>query len=281
MPPICPTSGPAMALDPLRDPVGISELRDIVAKLERHRAAPQAPPPLPFGLPDLDAALAGGGLARGALHEIAGTGADIQHGAAAAMLAAGILARVEGKVLWVLEQHDGSAPHLFAPGLAAAGLHPDRVIYAQAGRHDALLVMEDGLRHRGLAGVVAELSGRISLTASRRLQLAAEATGVTALLLRRPGKGEAELVGANAAITRWRIAAQPSAPPIPEAPDVPGLGRAHWRLDLLRSRGGRTGSWIVEACDASGRLDMVDALADRPSAQGTRAKNTKGGRAAA
>ena len=254
--PICPTSGPVMAID---------DLRDAVAKLERHRAASSGPPPLPFGLPHLDAALANGGLARGALHEFAGTGADVQHGASAAMFVAGILARIEGKVLWVLEQHD-----LFAPGLAAAGLHPDRVIYAKAGRREALLVMEDGLRHRGLAGVVAELSGRISLTASRRLQLAAEATGVTALLLRRPSNGEADLVGANAATTRWRIAAQPSGPPIPEAPDVPGLGRAQWKLDLLRSRGGRTGSWIVEACDASGRLDMVAALADRPSAQSTR-----------
>lgn len=256
-----------MALDHSCGPMGIEELRDVVAKLERHRASSQTLPPLPFGLAGVDAALAGGGLARGALHEVAGTGADIQHGAAAAMFAAGILARIEGKVLWVLEQHD-----LFAPGLAAAGLHPDRVIYAQAGRRDALLVMEDGLRHRGLAGVVAELSERVSLSASRRLQLAAEATGVTALLLRRPGKGEAGLVGANAATTRWRIAAQPSDPPIPEAPDVPGLGRAHWRLDLLRSRGGRTGSWIVEACDASGRLDMVAALADRPSAQSTRSR---------
>lgn len=256
MRPICPTSGPAMALD---------QLRDVVARLERHRGDPHTPPPLPFGLPELDAALAGGGLARGALHEVAGTGADVQHGAASAMFAAGILARIDGKVLWVLEQ-----PDLFAPGLAAAGLHPDRVIYAQAGRRDTLLVMEDGLRHRGLAGVVAELSGRISLTASRRLQLAAEATGVTALLLRRPGNGGADLVGANAALTRWRIAAHPSGPPIPEAPEVPGLGRAQWRLDLLRSRGGRTGSWIVEACDATGRLDMVAALADRPAAQGAR-----------
>ena len=253
MHPIRPLPGPPMAL---------SDLRDLVARLERHRATPDAPPPLPFGMPDLDVALAGGGLARGALHEIAGTGADIQHGAAAAMFAAGIFARIDGKVLWVVEQGD-----IFAPGLAAAGLHPDRVIYAEAGRRETLLVMEDGLRHRGLAGVVAELSGRIGLTASRRLQLAAEASGVTALLLRRPRNGEADLVGANAAITRWRIAAQPSAPPIPEAPDIPGLGRAHWRLDLLRSRGGRTGSWIVEACDASGRLDMVAPLADRPPAE--------------
>ncbi len=245
--------------------IGLADLRDMVSRLERHRAS-AGRQTLPFGLPTIDAALPGGGLAIGALHEFAGSGADIQHGAAAAMFAAGILARLDGKVLWVLEQQD-----LFAPGLAAAGLHPDRVIYAQAGRHDSLLVMEDGLRHRGLAGVVAEVSGRISLTASRRLQLAAEASGVTALLLRRPGpscrNAEVELAGANAAMTRWRIAAEPSAPPIPEAPDIPGLGRASWRLDLLRNRGGQTGSWIVEACNAAGRLDMVAALADRPPAQ--------------
>ena len=48
-----------------------------------------------------------------------------------------------------------------------------------------LLVMEEGLRHRGLAGVVGEVSGRMTLTASRRLQLAAEASGVVAFVLRR------------------------------------------------------------------------------------------------
>ena len=244
---------------PNRPNIRITELRDAIARLERGCVPSNAPPPLPFGLPGIDAALPGGGLPLGALHEVAGYGADIQHGAASALFAAGILARMEGPVLWVLERRD-----LFAPGLAGAGLHPDRVVYAQAGRRDALLVMEEGLRHRGLAGVAAEISGRITLSASRRLQLAAEATGVTALLLRRPGRGESDLAGAVAAVTRWRIGALPSAPPIPDAPDVPGLGRVRWRLDLLRCRGGRTGSWIVEACDASGRLDMVAPLADRP-----------------
>ncbi len=141
------------------------------------------------------------------------------------------------------------------------------MVYAQAGRKNALQVMEDGLRHHGLAGVVAELSGRITLSASRRLQLAAEATGVTALLLRRPGKGSAELVGAVAAATRWRIGALPSAPPVADAPDVPGLGRARWQLELVRCRGGRTGAWIVEACDATGRLDLVAPLEDGSAAQ--------------
>ena len=124
----------------------------------------------PFGVPAIDGCLPGGGLALGALHEVASGGADIEHGAAAMLLSAGILARLPGQVLWVLER-----PDLFAPALDAVGLQADRVIYAEAGNAaTVLLTMEEGLRHAGLAGVVGELSGKLTLTASRRLQLAAE-----------------------------------------------------------------------------------------------------------
>ena len=249
-------------------PPRLDRLRATIARIER-RADAAGLPPLPFGLAPLDAALPGGGLPVNALHEAMGTGPDLQHAAAAARFAAGVLARRPGPVLWVMEQAD-----LFAPGLASAGLHPDRVIFAHAGRA-GLLVMGEGLRHRGLAGVVLELSGPLSLTASRRLHLAAEASGVMALVLRRPwhtgggraGEHDSEApAGTTAAATRWRVSALPSGPLLPHAPDVPGLGRVRWRLDLLRCRGGRTGSWDVEACDAQGRLGLVPALADGPAA---------------
>ncbi len=42
-----------------------------------------------------------------------------------------------------------------------------------------------GCVQAGLAGVVGETSARVTLTASRRLQLAAETSGVPAFLLRR------------------------------------------------------------------------------------------------
>jgi protein ImuA len=42
--------------------------------------------------------------------------------------------------------------------------------------------MEEGLRHSALAAVVGEVI-RLPLTASRRLQLAAEQSGVTALVI--------------------------------------------------------------------------------------------------
>ena len=235
----------------------LDQLRATVARLE-HGTADRV---LPFGLPDLDAVLPGGGLPRAALHEVVGSGRDVEFGAAPALFVAGILARHPGPVLWVLQQRD-----LFAPGLAAAGLHADRVIYAEAGRAALLLVMEEGLQQPGLAGVVAEVSVPVSLTASRRLHLAAQAGGALAFLLRRHHPGE----GAIAAVTRWRIGPAPSPPPLANAPRTPGLGRQLWRLELTRCRGGRTGSWMVEACDASGRLSLVSALAHGPAASASR-----------
>jgi protein ImuA len=209
-------------------------------------------------MPPIDQALPGGGLRLGALHEAASAGPDTEHAAAATLFVAGVLARLDGHVLWVLRQAD-----LFAPGLAGAGLHPDRIVFAEAGK-DVLPVMEEGLRHKGLAAVVGEPPGRISLVASRRLQLAAEQAGTMAVLLRRsPAFDDPVLNEPTAAFTRWRVAALPSPPAMPDAPDVPGFGRALWRLDLMRCRGGDPGSWTVEACDATGRLGLVPDAADR------------------
>ncbi len=242
----------------------LDQLRAAIARLERASAS-HGMAPLAFGVAALDDAMPQGGLTRAALHEVAGAGLDREHGALGARFAAGILARLAGPVLWVVGH--GALTPPFAPGLASVGLNPDRVVYAQA-RHDAtLLVMEEGLRHRGLAGVVAEFAAPLSLTASRRLQLAAEATGVMAILLHRQYRSAlSEAAGATAAATRWRIAALPSGPALPHAPDVPGLAAARWRIDLTRCRGGRTGSWIMEACDASGRLGLAAPLAHGPAA---------------
>ena len=74
---------------------------------------------LPFGIAEVDLRLPGGGLALGALHEVAGGGNGAIDGAAAALFAAGIAARTKGKVLWCIAR-----PDLFAPALAQAGLLP-------------------------------------------------------------------------------------------------------------------------------------------------------------
>ncbi|HEV2748454.1 MAG TPA: protein ImuA [Allosphingosinicella sp.] len=215
---------------------------------------------LPFGLEAIDRRLEGGGLAVAALHEIAAARPGLGDDAAATLFVAGIAARRAsgaGTVLWALAR-----PDLFAPGLEQAGLGPDRVIYAECGRDEEVLaVMEEGLRHGGLAAVVGEV-GRAALASTRRLQLAAEEGGATALMLKRWKKaGEDPLALPSSALTRWRIACAPSAP-LP----VPGIGRPCWRVALARQRGGEPFDLIMEACDAEGRLALPAQFADRPAA---------------
>jgi protein ImuA len=232
----------------------LDDLRDRIAHLERGGRS-RRHGGLTLGVPAIDAYLPDGGLGRGALHELIGGGSDLAHGAAAALFAAAVLARAKGPVLWVLRVRD-----LFAPALAAVGLHPDRLIYAETGDEKHILpVIEDGLRHKGLAGVIAE-SPLLGLTASRRLQLAAEGSGVTAIVIHRwRGRGEPEL-GGTAAATRWRLTALPASP-LPGG--VQGVGDSRWRLELLRCRGAEPALWTVEACDETGRLRLAADVADR------------------
>ena len=250
----------------------LAALKASIARIGR--PAKVAGAALPFGLPAIDDHLPGGGLALGALHEAAGGGPEIEHGAAAMLLSAGILARLPGQVLWVLQQ-----PDLFAPALDAVGLHADRVIYAEAGNAPTvLLTMEEGLRHAGLAGVVGELSGKLTLTASRRLQLAAEQSAVTCFVLRRSRRyDDALLLEPTAAVTRWRVTVLPAPPMLAHSPETPGLARPRWRLDLVRCRGGEPASWIVEGTDATGHLGVPADLADRPAAAPRKRRHATGG----
>jgi protein ImuA len=231
----------------------LSDLRRRIVALDRSARARR--PALAFGIEAVDSHLPWDGLPLGTLHEFAESGLEAEHAAAATLFIGGCLARLKGSVLWCLRGRD-----LFAPALASVGLHPDRVIYVETWKDaEVLPAMEEALRHGGLAGVVGEVA-QLSLVASRRLQLAAEGSGVPAFALRR-WRNDAERASAaepNAAFTRWHIAPAPSRPPA-----VPGLARARWRVDLLRCRGAEPHSWIVEACDAKGRLALPADLPDR------------------
>ncbi|MGH8276909.1 MAG: ImuA family protein, partial [Steroidobacteraceae bacterium] len=123
-----------------------------------------------------------------------------------------------------------------------------------------LVCFEEGLRHGGLGAVVAEVA-RLSMTASRRLQLAAESSGAIGIAIRRwrwPTEA-ADFGQPTASVTRWRVSALP-ATPLP----VPGVGRARWQLELIRCRAGESADFEVEACDAKGRLALPSNLVHGP-----------------
>ena len=244
---------------PLPAEARLAALREQVRQIE-HRNRNSGHGVLPFGIEAVDRRLAEGGLALAALHEAAAERPTLNDDCAATLFLAGLAARLSrlqgaGQVLWALRRRD-----LFAPGLASAGLTPDRLIYAEC-RDDAeiLAVMEEGLRHGSLAAVVGEV-GRAAMASVRRLQLAAEEGGATAFLLRRWRKAGADPLSVpSSAVTRWRIGCAPSMP-LPHE----GLCRACWRLALERQRGGVPHQWILETPDAEARLALPARPADRP-----------------
>jgi protein ImuA len=244
----------------------LDALRERIQRLEGGAARRKAA--LPFGIKTIDQHLPEGGLALGALHEVAGGGNGAIDGAAAALFAAGIAARTRGRVLWCVARQD-----LFAPAIAQAGLMPDRVIYVEAGDEKSLLAcFEEALRHGALGAVVAEVA-RLSMTASRRFQLAAEGSGAIGIAVRRWRRQSdtADFGQPTASVTRWRVSALPSTP-LP----VPGVGRARWQLELIRCRAGESADFIVEACDAKGRLALASDLAHGPGQAEARRRRAAG-----
>jgi protein ImuA len=218
----------------------------------------------PTGLDPIDRILPDGGLARGALHEVVGDAGD-RAAATGFILRLLVGLAVQGPVLWCLAD-----PDLYGPGLRRLGLAPDRLILARTRKDaDLLWAMEEGLKTPGLAAVLGE-PYRLDLTATRRLQLAAESAGGLGLVLRPADAGKA-----TAAVTRWRIASAPSAVSAPDEP-VPrdfGLMRGRWRVSLERCRGAMpTGEdgyghwWVEEGDDAAGIVAVAAQLGDRPGA---------------
>jgi protein ImuA len=235
-------------------PPAVLRLREQIQHLEGGLL--RARPVLPFGVEAIDSRLPGGGLALGALHEIAGGGNAAIDGAAAALFAAGIAARTRGKVLWCITRQD-----LFAPALAQVGLAADHVIYVDACDEKSVLAcFEEGVRHGGLGAVVAEVA-RLSMTSSRRLVSRGRSLGVDRAIAVRRWRRQTEAADfgqPTASATRWRVSTLPSTP-LP----VPGVGRARWLLELIRCRAGESADFVVDACDAKGRLALPADMASR------------------
>lgn len=223
-------------------PESLESLKTRIAAIERARAVETAAV-AGTGHLGIDAAL-GGGLARGRVHEV--FAAQAEDAGCAAGFVAGLALRlglrVGGTLVWLREiQAEKQGGRLHAPGLVEIGLDPARVIIGVL--PDPLCVLRaaaDVVRCPEVGVAVIELWREprlLDLTASRRLALAAETSGVTVIALR-----IAASPSPSAAQTRWQVSAVPSLPMEANTPGYPA-----WRVELLRQRGRPSGGdWRVE-----------------------------------
>src|SRR4051812_11124968 len=144
------------------------------------------------------------------------------------------------------------------------GLPSQDLIHIEArDARDALWAMEEGLRCSALSSVIGEIWGDprvLDFTATRRLAVASERSGVPCWLVRLGGT--ATLSGAR---MRWRIVSAPSLlnELDPRAPGVPA-----WDADLFRARGMPPGRWSF--AHDTGAFHLVAASGDREVDEGQR-----------
>jgi protein ImuA len=217
-----------------------------------------------FGIHSLDAAL-GGGLAVGALHEIAAVReAEIPAATGFALILAG---RNGGPLVWIAEDMalaENGVP--YGPGLDDLGLAPERLIAVAAAKsRDVLWAMEEALAS-GSGAVIGELRGGIDLIATRRLSLAAGRGRALALLLRSTPARDA-----SAAATRFLVGAAPSGLRSGATPLAFGPGPPRFCARLVRNRRGPLGTWMLEYDRveqrfnaAADREPVAEAALDRP-----------------
>lgn len=202
-------------------------------------------PRCPIGIAAIDTVL-GGGVAQGRMHEVYASGLDDAAGAIgfAALLAATLAGGKQDKSLaWLRDSRVlRSSGVLQARGLIEhGGIIPSACLFVLADNGRALLRAGlDIVRCTGLGTAIIETHGplpELDLTASRRLALAAESSGITLLVLR---------IGAepvpSAAQTRWSAASAPSRALHGNAP-----GASTFDITLLRQRSGPSGmGWRLE-----------------------------------
>ena len=158
----------------------------------------------------------------------------------------GCLPRSKQPVLWVQDRASRlENGRVYGPALQGVQLLRVEVSHAR----DVLWAMEEGAACAGLSAVVGEVYGAppvLDFTATKRLAMRAEASGVPVWLIR---SGAVE--GVSAARERWRIGSLPS-DPHPYNAAAPGA--PVWEAELFRARGRSPGTWVVSH-DGAGRGD--------------------------
>ena len=126
---------------------------------------------------------------------------------------------------------------IFPPALKCFGIEPHQVLFLNIKKEkDISWAINEALTCSSLSAVIGEMP-EMSITASRRFQLAIEDAGVGCFILRRNPKNLL-----TTAVSRWHI--QPL--PTKTEDGLPGLGHPRWQVALLKVRNGKTGTWNIE-----------------------------------
>ncbi|MCX7899652.1 MAG: hypothetical protein N2444_06155, partial [Methylocystis sp.] len=163
-----------------------------------------------LGHAPLDAQL-GGGLVRAGLHEVyARSGADAVAATGFALALARRAAGARRPIVWVRQDMMSlEAGQPYPQGLSEIGVEPAAIVFLRLrDAKEALQAGAEAGRCAGVGATLIEIFGRaraLDLTASRRLALAAGASGAPVFLIR---AGAAPVP--SAAATRWLVRASPS-----------------------------------------------------------------------
>ena len=253
-----------------RTPANLKRLKAHIQRLEGFGGTEANRQVLPFGIDEIDDRLPGGGLARGALHEVFAADAGI----ATVLRTAG---RTVGKRCGerfgpvVRTSVDADAGALYGPALLQFGIDPARPILVRVRRdNDALWAMEEGLRCGQVAAVVGELGDiahRQPAAAARRGRnrrhrpvAAFESRQTTAQRRCNPAIGCCHT-------RKDRPRANDNNDFLNTPPAPPGLGAARWQAELFRCRGGTSANWMMEWNDETGDLSVVAEIRNRPPVQ--------------
>ncbi|MGN6440195.1 MAG: ImuA family protein [Agriterribacter sp.] len=218
----------------------LQEKKDIIARLQREVLAMQGYKPgkggypVDMGLGTIAAAFPNQTFPLAAVHEFVTT--SMEDAAATAGFITTLfsqLLQTGGVMAWISPQ-----PLLFAPAFKQFGVSPERILFLHPKKKkDIGFVMEEALQCEALSAVIADWTD-ISFTESRRLQLAVEKSKLTGCIIRHSPRQ----LNTTACVSRWKISTLPSTP----VDELPGIGFPTWRVELLKVRNGKPGSWIVE-----------------------------------
>jgi len=220
-------------------------LRGSIERIEAHGEA-YSPRRVPLGHAGADANLQGG-LALGTMHEVFAEAG--RQSAVATGFVAGLANRVAARrpMVWIRQDFtEIESGAVSMSGLAELGLDPRLLVTVRATDVDhALRTAADALACDAVGVVVLEVWGeakQFDLVASRKLTLAAQASGATCLLLRIAAEPQP-----STAETRWIVRAAHSPP---ASQSWSAWGAPLFETQLVRNRHGPVGRWIMEwKCD--------------------------------